>query len=327
MVDSDMNLLYLSQADVIATNTTMAEIIEELEYAFKEKAYGRVEMPPKPGIHPGEGDNFIHAMPAYIPALKSAGVKWVSGFPENQQRGLPYITGLLILNNPETGIPVSVMDCVWITAMRTGAATAIAAKYLARSNSSTVGVLGCGVQGRSNLEALDVLFSINQVKAYDINNEAAATYRKEMEERFDIEVIVVETPRDAVSGCDIVVTAGPILKKPHATIRAGWMDEGAFASLVDFDSYWHPDALHEGEKFCTDDIPQLQHYKEVGYFQNIPPIYADLAELVAEKKIGRQTTQERTFTCNLGLAMDDMAVAPIVYRRAIEKGIGTRLLL
>ena len=116
-------LLYLSKNDVVTTGLTMAEIITALETTFREKGAGRTEMPPKPGIHPGGGDNFIHAMPAYIPALKSAGVKWVSGFPENPKMGLPYITGLLILNDPETGLPVSVMDCVWITAMRTGAAT------------------------------------------------------------------------------------------------------------------------------------------------------------------------------------------------------------
>ena len=118
-------LLYLSQDEVTNVGLTMSEIIEALEVAFMEKGKGRTEMPPKPGIHPGGGDNFIHAMPAYIPALKAAGVKWVSGFPENYNLGLPYITGLLILNDPETGLPVAVMDCVWITAMRTGAATAL----------------------------------------------------------------------------------------------------------------------------------------------------------------------------------------------------------
>ena len=303
----------------------MDEIINKLEIAFNEKAEGRIEMPPKPGIHPGGGDNFIHAMPAYIPAMKSAGVKWVGGFPLNQERGLPYISGLLILNDPETGLPISVMDCVWITAKRTGAATAVAAKRLARPDSSVVGILGCGVQGRSNLEALSVDFPLAQVKAYDINPKVTAEYASEIEERYGLEVTQVERPKEAVSGCDIVVTAGPILKKPHATIQGGWMDEGAFASLVDFDSYWHPDALKESNKFCTDDIPQLRHYQELGYFQDIPSIYADLSELVAGHKLGRENHEERTFACNLGLAMDDMAVAPSIYQKAVEKGVGTWL--
>jgi len=318
-------LLYLSQDDVKAVGLTMAEIIDALDVAFREKGKGLTEMPPKPGIHPGGGDNFIHAMPAYIPAMKAAGVKWVSGFPKNHKKGLPYITGLLILNDPETGLPISVMDCVWITAMRTGAASALSARYLARPESSVIGILACGVQGRTNLEAMNVLFPIKRVMAYDVDENLSRRYADEMGPRFDLEVLPVATPREAVSGCDIVVTSGPILKKPHATIKSGWLDEGAFASLVDFDAYWHPDAMAESDKFCTDDTQQLLHYQQNGYFQNIPPLHADLGELVVGQKKGRETAIERTMTANLGLALDDMAVAPLIYQRAIEKRIGTPL--
>ncbi len=318
-------LLYLSQDDVKAVGMTMAEIIDALDVAFREKGKGHTEMPPKPGIHPGGGDNFIHAMPAYIPAMKSAGVKWVSGFPGNHKMGLPYITGLLILNDPETGLPISVMDCVWITAMRTGAASALSARYLARPESSVIGILACGVQGRTNLEAMNVLFPIERVMAYDVDENTSRRYAEEMGACFDLEVVPVATPREAVSGCDIVVTSGPILKKPHATIQAGWMDAGAFASLVDFDAYWHPDAMAESDKFCTDDTQQLLHYQQNGYFQSIPALHADLGELVVGQKKGRETPAERTMTANLGLAIDDMAVAPIIFRKAVEKGIGTWL--
>src|SRR5512136_2922752 len=156
---SEDQLLYLSRRDVEAVALDMKTIIELLEKAFVDKGHGKVEMPPKPGIHTMP-DAFIHAMPAYIPSMRSAGIKWVSGYPENFKHGLPYITGLLILNDVETGIPYSVMDCAWITAYRTGAATALAAKYLARPESKTAGILACGVQGRTNLEALKVLFPI-----------------------------------------------------------------------------------------------------------------------------------------------------------------------
>ena len=317
-------ILYLSQAEVEAVGLTMAEVIAALEQMFHEKGEKRVEMPPKPGIHTMP-DAFIHAMPAYIPALKSAGVKWVSGYPENQKRGLPYITGLLILNDPETGIPLAVMDCVWITAKRTGAASAVAAKYLARPDSEVVGILGCGVQGRSNLEALNVLFPVKKVFAYDVDADVQRHYVEDMSEQLGLEVVPVQEPKQAVAGCDMVVTAGPILHVPHATIQPGWFEQGGFASLVDFDSYWHPDAMREANKFCTDAVPQLEHYREVGYFQDIPPIYADLGELVTGRKLGRESDIERTMACNLGLALDDMAVAPLIYQRAVEQGIGTWL--
>jgi ornithine cyclodeaminase/alanine dehydrogenase len=317
-------LLYLSQSDVASLGVTMPEIIDAIEAMFREKAEGRVEMPPKPGIHT-RPDAFIHAMPAYIPGLRSAGMKWVSGYPENPTRGLPYISGLLVLNDADTGLPIAVMDCVWITAKRTGAATAVAARYLARPDAGIVGILGCGVQGRSNLEALDVLFDLRRVMAYDIDRAAQHLYVKDVSDRLGIDVVPVQTPRQAVSGCDIVVTAGPILRVPHATIRAGWLDEGAFASLVDFDSYWHPAALAQLDKLCTDDVPQLEHYRELGYFQQLPPVYAELAEVVAGRKAGRESAGERTAACNLGLALDDMATAPLVYERAVTRGIGTWL--
>src|SRR4030043_235317 len=157
-------ILFLPQADVTKVKLEMRTIIDLLEQAFMEKGRGKVEMPPKPGVHTMP-DAFIHAMPAFIPALKSAGIKWVSGYPENYKRGLPYISGLLILNDVETGIPYAVMDCAWITAYRTGAASALAAKYLARPESATVGILACGVPGRTNLEALTCLFPIKPVFA------------------------------------------------------------------------------------------------------------------------------------------------------------------
>ena len=323
---AEQKILYLSQSDVASLGVTMKEIIDALEVAFRELGNGKVEMPPKPGVHT-QPDAFIHAMPAYIPALHSVGVKWVSGYPDNYKRSLPYITGLLILNDEVTGIPLAVMDCTWITAMRTGAATAVAAKYLARPESKSVGILGSGVQGRSNLEALNVLFKIKHVVAYDSLPEQVDRFAADIEKRLGLHVVKAKQPREAVDGLDVVVTAGPILHKPHATIKAGWLKEGAFASLVDFDSYWDGPAMKEASKFCTDDVPQLEHYRSIGYFQNIPPIYASVGELVAGLKRGRENAKEKTFTCNLGLALDDMATAPIVLKRATERGVGTWLKL
>jgi ornithine cyclodeaminase/alanine dehydrogenase-like protein (mu-crystallin family) len=314
---------YLSRKDVEAVGVPMDRIIAAVEEMFREKGEGRTEMPPKPGIHP-RPDSFIHAMPAFIPGLKSAGIKWVSGYPENVGKGLPYISGLIILNDPETGMPIALMDCTWITAKRTGAVTAVAAKYLARPNSKIVGILGCGVQGRSNLEALRVLFPIERVMAYDTRPEAGEVYAKEMSLKLGVDVRSVKSPREAVSGCDIVVTAGPILKIPHATIQPGWLEEGAFASLVDYDSYWDRAALRQADKFCTDDVAQLEYTKTTGYFQDIPPIYAELGDLVTGRRPGRETARERTIACNLGLALDDMATAPLVLKLAVEKGLGTR---
>lgn len=318
------SLLYLSRDDVEAVGLSMVEIIEALEAMFLAKGKGEVEMPPKPGIHPRK-DSFIHAMPAYISSMGAAGIKWVSGYPSNVERDLPYISGLLMLNDPETGIPIAVMDATWITAMRTGAATAVAAKYLARSDSATVGILACGVQGRSNLEALSCIFDLEVVKAYDTAPRVAERYATEMSEKFGVAVEVVHSPRDAVAGLDLVVTSGPILKDPSPTIGAGWLSPGAFACPLDFDSYWKGEALREVDRLVTDDLAQLEYYRTVGFFRDTPEPYADLGEIVAGAKPGRTSADERTISINLGLALDDMATAILLYRKAQEAGIGTSL--
>jgi ornithine cyclodeaminase/alanine dehydrogenase-like protein (mu-crystallin family) len=313
--------LYLSRADVEGVGLEMRTIIDLLEQAFKEKGQGKVEMPPKPGIHTMP-DSFIHAMPAYIPSMKSAGIKWVSGYPENFKRGLPYITGLLILNDVETGFPYAVMDCTWITAYRTGAASALAAKFLARPESESVGILACGVQGRTNLEALSCLFSLKKVYAYDVLPQIQEHFVRDMSKQLGLEIIGVKNPRDAVKDSDMVVTSGPILKHPTPTIDKDWLKPGAFASAVDFDSYFTGAAMQQMDRISTDDHGQFQYYKSVGYFGQTPDPYADLGELVAAVKPGRQSPTERTMAINLGLALDDMAVAPTIYRLAREKGLG-----
>lgn len=321
---SDLTIRYLSRADVEALALPMSRVIDAVEGAFREKGQGTAEMPPKPGVHPGP-DAFIHAMPAYLKELGAAGLKWVSGFPENTKRGLPYIAGLFVLNDVETGLPLAVMDCTWITGARTGAATAVAARYLARPESRTAGILACGVQGRTNLEALSCVFDLERVHAYDIHPERAQAYAEEMTRRLGVEVVAVSTPEAAVRGMDLVVTSGPILKHPTPTIPAGWIEPGTFASPVDFDSYWTPEALHEIDLLATDDTAQMEYYRTVGYFAHTPSPSADLGEIVTGTKPGRTSASQRTMSMNLGLAIEDVATARILYEGALEAGLGTEL--
>lgn len=316
-------ILYLSRADVESIALPMPEMINALDGMFKEKGEGRVEMPPKPGIHTRQ-DAFIHAMPAFIPSQNAAGMKWISGYPENHKKKLPYINGLLILNDPETGIPLTIMDATWITAWRTGAATAVAAKYLARKDSSSLGIIACGVQGRSNLEALVCLFPVRRVKAYDVNRQAAEQFALEMASKTDTDIVVVNSPREAVADCDLIVTSGPIYKEPDPVIKPGWQAEGSFACLVDFDSYWQGPALEQADILVTDDYVQMEYYRSEGYFKDTPSCI-DLGDIVAGKMPGRSSESQRTACINLGLALDDMAVAILIFKTAIERGIGTKL--
>lgn len=322
---SDRTILYLSRKNVEEIDIPITDIIEVLNKVFVEKGLGRTEMPPKPEISP-EDKCFIHAMPAYISDPGIAGIKWVSIYPENFKVGLPYITGLLILNDVNTGLPISVMDCSWITAKRTGAATAVAARYLAKKNSSTVGIVACGVQGRSNLEALSCVFDIKKVSAYDLYPEIAEKYAAEMSKKLDIEIEPVKTIKEAVSGHDIVVTSGPIVKKTTPIIEPDWLSEGAFACPLDYDSQWQTAALEQADKLLTDDQNQFESYKRKGdFFQQTPDLYGDLGHIATGKKVGRESEKERIICMNLGLALEDIATAHIIYNAALKREIGVKL--
>jgi ornithine cyclodeaminase/alanine dehydrogenase len=318
------SLKYLSRRDVESLDIPMTEIIEAVESALREKGEGTAEMPPKPGVHPLP-DAFIHAMPAFLSGMGAAGMKWVSGFPQNLERGLPYISGLFVLNDVTTGLPLSVMDCTWITGVRTGAATAVAARYLARPEASTAGIVACGLQGRTNLEALSCVFDLERVHAFDIDPQVGRVYALEMGEKLGLEIVPVDRPEDAVRGMDLVVTSGPILENPTPSIPSGWLGPGSFACPLDFDSYWTGGALAEVDKIATDDLRQMAYYRSIGYFSDTPEPYGDLGEIVTGKKPGREDPEERTLSLNLGLAIEDVATAGLIFRRAVESGIGTEL--
>ena len=236
--------------------------------------------------------------------------------PENPKRNLRYISGLLILNDLETGFHICIIDCTWITAKRTGVATAVPAKYLAREDSKTLGILGCSAQDRSNLGALmAVCRNLEEVKTYDSSGENLRRYVEEMTAEHRMKVIPVNSPMKTVENCDIVVTAGPILKRPQPVIEASWFKDGCFARPLDFDSYWKPEAMHSMDKLCTDDREQLDYYKQLGYFSDIPKIYADLDEIVSRRRPSREDPNERIMSMNLGIAIEDIATTILPTRK------------
>ena len=326
--ESKLELIYLSRKDVEGLAIGMKEVLTVVDQGFRLKGLGKTEMPPKPGIHP-RNNAFIHAMPAYVKGVEAAGLKWVSGYPTNIEKGLPYITGLLVLNDPETGIPMAVMDSSWITAMRTGASVGISAKYLAKQGSRVAAILGCGVQARTSLRALvDILPDLSQVRCYDLYPEATRRFIDEMSLAFPkLHLTACPSPAEMIGGADVAVTAIPILVEPKPPLDAGMLKEGGLAVALDYDSAWSGRAMKECDKFVSDDIQQLLSTQKEGvFFSGIPgKIYADLGELAAGLKPGRQNETERIFSMNMGIAVDDMVTARLVYERALARETGTRL--
>ena len=282
-----------------------------------------MEMPPKPGIHT-RPDAFIHAMPAYLSGLGAAGLKWVSGYPENRRLGLPYITGILVLNCPETGVPLAVMDCTWITEKRTGAATAVAVRRLASPQARRMAIIGAGVQGRVNVDSVRrVCPGIKTVAAYDPSDQAREVFERQVS-GWGLVVEQASSPRDAVSGADVIVTCAPIVKNPQPVIGTEMLKPGSVAVSLDFDATLMASAAQAANGMWVDDGGQFEYYREHGHFGEMPRNYKELAELVASGQ-ARRNESDHYVVVNLGLALEDMTTALPLYRRALEREVGTLL--
>lgn len=321
-------LLYLSRADVEALGVGIADVLAAVEEGFRLKGAGKTEMPPKPGIHPLP-NAFIHAMPAYVQGVEAAGLKWVSGYPANPALGLPYISGLLILNDPATGLPIAVMDCAWITAMRTGASVGVAARHLAKRDARVVAMIGTGVQARPSLAALAaVLPGLTEVRCYDLLSAASAAFIDEMADQLPgLQFATCTSPREACQRAEVVVSAIPIVTKPEPPLTDDMLEPGALAVSLDYDSAWTSAAMTGCDRFVADDVGQLLATRAHGvYFGGIPKtVDVDLGEICAGLKLGRQHASERIFAMNMGIATHDMVTAKLIYERAKDLGRGVRL--
>lgn len=324
MKPTPQSLLYLSSADVEASCPPMSEAIDMMESMFRQKALGLVELPPKLGLHPTPG-SFIHAMPASVSSISATGMKWIAAFPENCGTAYPQISGLIVLNDPRHGQVTAIMDCAIVTAVRTAAASTLSARYLARRDAEVLGILGCGVQGRSHLQAFLCEFGLAKVLAYDVDARILDAFVREMSDSQDIPVIPVASPKEAVVMSDIVLTSGPIADPPRGTIQPGWVRPGAFAVSIDYGSDWSPEALSEFDVLCTDDVSQYASHQGEGYLKGLPPIRLELAHLVSGESPGRTEPSQRTFACNLGIALEDVTLAKAVYEEAVKRNIGTYL--
>jgi ornithine cyclodeaminase/alanine dehydrogenase-like protein (mu-crystallin family) len=322
---AEHEIRYLSRRDVEELGLDMPAVIEAVEQAFREKGGGRTLMPAKHWLAPS-ARRFYSAMTSVVPGAGAAACKWQSGSSDNPARGLPYLTGLLILNDAETGLPIAVMDSTWITAVRTAAATAVTARYLARPDVDCFAMLGCGVQGRRHVEALRAVFpGLRTVQAYDIDPGALARYVREMTERHGLAVRPCASAREAVRGAPLVVTGGPIEPTLARTIDADWLEPGLLGVSLDYDCYWRPAALHAAHKLFTDDVAQLEHQREFGYFRDTPPLTGEIADVVAGKHPGRERSDEVILAMNLGIAIEDVTTARRVYELAVARDRGTVL--
>jgi ornithine cyclodeaminase/alanine dehydrogenase len=304
-------LRFLSREEVAGLLPGIPEQLELVERTYRSLAAGRVELPPKPGVHPRK-DSFVHAMPAYLRDEDVVALKWVAGYPANKERGLPYITGLIVLNDPETGLPLAIMDGAEITAARTAAASGVCVRRFAPDGWRRAAVLGCGEQGRFHARLLHALEPDVRIRAWDPHPERI--------ERLGEGVEAAAGWEDAVAGAEVVVTAGPIVEDPSPPLRTKHLGERWLALPIDFDFYVTAEAVAGADLFLADDVGQFEYYRGQGHFQGWPEPAGSVGE-----GLGDGGSPARVVCCNLGIGALDATFASVVLERARAEGAGMEL--
>jgi len=316
-------LLYLSAEDVESL-ISMKEVIDTVELAFGELAKGEVIMPPRSTVMLEKYNGSISWMPSYIPSMDALATKIVSIYPDNRGKGLPTTAAWIFVNNPENGQLEAVLDGTYITALRTGAVTGVAAKYLAPADSSTAAVFGCGVQGRTQAWALAETLDLETIRVYDLSEENMRRFSDEMTEKLGIDVIPSTSGKKAVEDADVVATA---TTSPRPVVHREWLKDKVHVSAI---GAFYPDyreldtGIIKDSKLVIDELGSIM--EEAGDIL-IPisegiisanHIYAELGELILGKKEGRTDQDGITVFKSVGVAIQDSSVSSLILNKWLK---------
>ncbi|MEM2136974.1 MAG: hypothetical protein QXI93_03355 [Candidatus Methanomethylicia archaeon] len=310
---------------------TMEETIEEVEKAFKNLSLGKVIMPIRSNIPLKKYSGIIYYMPAYIEEMEALAIKVVSVHSENYKYGLPTTQATILLNEAKTGKLLSIMDGGYITAMRTGAASGVATKYMARKNAKVAGIFGAGVQARTQLIAVCKVRPIERAYVYDVRMDAAEKYAVEMSKMLGIDVKVMKEPKKLVDESEIICAA-TTSKTP--IFNGEWLREGTHingigahtpdARELDTTTIKRSKVVVDSYEACLKEAGEIiipLNEKEI----TRDHIYAELGEIIAGRKVGRINDKEITLFKSVGLAIQDAATALKVYQKALENRVGKEI--
>ena len=318
--------LLLTRSEVAAL-FSIQDCIAAVETVFKLHGEGKTQTPGILGVHASEGGFHIKAglldlNRAYFAAKMNA------NFPQNAKRfGLPLIQGVVVLCDAKNGYPLALMDSIEITILRTGAATAVAAKYLAQTESRSILICGCGNQGAVSLRAIAGLFPLNRAFAYDIDYARAEQFASQLSGELRIEVKAVSSVAEAMSEADICVTCTP---STRFFLKREVVRPGTFVAAVGADSEDKQElepTLLAGNKIVVDILDQCATIGELhhGLDENVVKrndVHAELGEVVAGIKPGRASSKEIIIFDSTGMALQDVVSAAAVYEKAISTGTG-----
>lgn len=319
-------LLYLSSDDVEAIGLSPGELRTAIADAIRQRR-AVVDGGRKMRVQVDEA-RFFMSMADADPGLGFGVTKWIGYAADNADRGLPAISAQIILNDIETARPVAIMDGAWITTHRTAAISALAARSLARPGATDLGILGCGVQGHSNLMALaDALPGLRRVRAAS-RSTASAEALVRRAQAMGLEAEVVQDPEAVVAASDVVVSALPSIDGITPIVRPQAIRPGALALGVDLGRAWHRDGLAAHvDLFFTDDLAALARNGGNPALAHQGSYDGDLAALLGSAHPGRTSDTQRIMFLFPGMPLADLAVARLVRSRAAERGLGTRLAL
>lgn len=306
-------MLVLGGEELTSLGIGTTEIVDVLDDAFGQKARGQVQNPPKPAVRP-RADAFINAMPAYLGGSDRTGIKWVSGYETNRAKGLPYIFGVFILNDAETGRPLALMDGGWITEMRTAAASGVVLRHVP-DRPRTVAIVGAGVQGRRHLSlVLEMRPDVEEVRVFDRGADASASL---LELAGDRRTVAAGSAPAALEGADLVITTVTASLEPR--LEHDETAEDALLLPVDYDDALSAASANASTLYVVDDLPQYHSFDGI-HFVGFREPDGELAQVVSGA-LPVPPSGRRTFL-NMGIAMDDVALGALAYDRARERGVG-----
>jgi ornithine cyclodeaminase len=308
-------------------------VIDAVEGAVRAQGEAAVVLEPRVHLDPGpEFRGHWNVLRGYIAPLGTAGVKVVGDFVDNYRLGLPSELGLLTLYEPETGAPRAILDATGITDRRTGALTAVGARYLARPDARVLGHIGARGTAFSNVTMLASLFDFEEIRVTSRRPESRQAFGAELERALERPVTVVETAREAVDGADVIVEATRLVE-PEPVLRTAWIREGALAVPYGTVSAVELDLLSVMDKVVVDDWNQCKPGNRLGALRphvdagllTEETLHGELGDVVVGRKPGRESDEERILFWHRGLATCDVAVGALLVERAVELGIGTVL--
>ncbi len=324
-----MAIRVLTEAELRQCLRLDLELIDAIAAAFTALASGRVVMPPVLHMALPEANGEVDVKTAWLPGLPSFALKVSPGFFDNPKRGLPSLSGMMMLLSAETGrLEALHLDNGWLTDLRTAAAGAVAARHLAPADARVAGVLGAGTQARFQIEALTLVRPIERVLVFARDGARAEAYADDMADRLGLDVLPVASPERLVLEADVVVTATP---SRSPLVVADWLHPGLHITAIGADApdknELHPGVLARADRLVCDSRAQCARQGELHHALTAHPDLevTELGELTAGRQPGRQSADQVTVCDLTGTGVQDTAIALLAYRKAIAAGFGTMI--